>query len=315
MRSIEFKKQSTQDIACTPSQRYLVAATSNNTRKAYQQDIRHFMAWGGVLPSTSTQVVLYLEHYATQLNSRTLIRRVTALKNWHTYQGFTDPTTHPMVHKTLKGIQNIHGTPKDKAPALQITDLQCMVDYLRTRARRVDWRNNALLQLGFFGAFRRSELAHIRYEDITFMPQGIIIRIPRSKTDQAGEGQTCAIPYGDQNLCPATALKAWCEEVKITQGYIFRRISKSGKISEDPIAPEHINIVLKKIAQSCHLSNALDYSSHSLRRGFATTASQQGASLHAIMRQGRWKHVETAMEYIEQEQQFENNAAGILLKS
>lgn len=38
---------------------YIFAATSNNTRKAYQADIRHFIAWGGFLP-TSTDVVMQL---------------------------------------------------------------------------------------------------------------------------------------------------------------------------------------------------------------------------------------------------------------
>jgi len=58
-----------------------------------------------------------IQNYAPQLNARTLIRRVTAIKNWHLYQGFNDPAQHPLVRKTLKGIKNIHGKPKDKAPA------------------------------------------------------------------------------------------------------------------------------------------------------------------------------------------------------
>ena len=50
------------------------------------------------------------------------------------------------------------------------------------------WRNNALLQLGFFGAFRRSELANIQIEQLRFVLERIEIMIPRSKTDQAREG-------------------------------------------------------------------------------------------------------------------------------
>lgn len=36
---------------------YIYAATSQNTRKAYQADIRHFIHWGGRLP-TSGDVIL-----------------------------------------------------------------------------------------------------------------------------------------------------------------------------------------------------------------------------------------------------------------
>lgn len=45
----------------------------------------------------------------------------------------------------------------------------------------------------------------------------------------------------------------------------------------------------------------------------ATTASRDGVSIPAIMRQGRWKQVDTVMEYIEAAQRFEENAAGQVL--
>lgn len=318
-------KQNTQDIVlCTNNtklatpfihQKYIQAATSNNTRKAYQQDIRHFIAWGGLLPTTPDVIVQYLENYAAKLNSRTLIRRVTALKNWHLYQGFADPTTHPMLRKTLAGIQNVHGKPKDKAQALQVNDLIAIVKFLSARAKLIDLRNNALLQIGFFGAFRRSELAAIQYQNIQFLDGGIEILIPRSKGDQTGDGQRCAIPYGDEILCPVSALKQWCEKANIKTGYVFRRVTRSSIVSQEAIAAEHINIVLKTVAKLCSLPNSENYSSHSLRRGFATTASQQGASLSAIMKQGRWRHLDTALGYVEEGRRFEDNAANIILNS
>jgi len=189
-----------------------------------------------------------------------------------------------------------------------------MITFLRARGRLIDWRNNALLQIGFFGAFRRSEVSKLQYENVAFQLKGIEILIPRSKTDQSGEGQTCAIPYGDEILCPVLALKTWCEKAKIENGFIFRRLTKGGKIGQQAIASEHLNIILKEVAQSCHLANAEAYSSHSLRRGFATTASRQGASLSAIMRQGRWQHSDTALGYVEEGQRFEDNAASLIFE-
>lgn len=293
---------------------YLQAATSKNTRIAYQQDIRHFMRWGGVLPTTSDVIIEYLEYYATQLNPRTLTRRVSAIKNWHVYQGFVDPTTHPLVRKTLKGIKNVHGKPKKKAPAIQMHDLMTMINCLKEGVELIDFRNNALLQIGFFGAFRRSELCVIKYEDLSFVEYGIEITIPRSKTDQVGEGQCCAIPYGDESLCPVSALKLWCEKAEIKTGYIFRSVFK-GTVIARQISSQHINTLMKDMAKACRLPNAESYTGHSLRRGFATTASQKGASLSAIMRQGRWKHADTALGYMEEGQRFQDNAASVILTS
>lgn len=292
---------------------YIQAATSQNTRRAYQQDIRHFVNSGGLLPATPDTVIAYLQYHAPTLNSRTLARRLTAIKHWHTCQGFADPTIHPLVRKALTGIKNIHGRPKDKAPALHIEQLVAMTTFLKNRGELIDWRNNAILQVGFFGAFRRSELAGIHVEHLHYVSEGVEILIPRSKTDQGGEGLICAIPYGDEILCPVTALKNWCEKACITKGPIFRRITKGRNISHAAINAHHINIIIKNIASDCSLPYAGQYSSHSLRRGFATTASQQGASLASIMQQGRWQHTGTALGYMEEGKRFEGNAAGLIL--
>jgi integrase len=303
-----------QTEAATLSQIYIQAATSKNTRRAYQQDIRHFMRWGGVLPTTPDVIIAYLHHYATLLNARTLMRRLTAIKNWHIYQGFSDPTAHPLVRKTLSGIRNLHGKPKEKALALQVEDLVLMINYLKKQDRLIDWRNIALLQIGFFGALRRSELVAIRFSDLNFVSEGVEILIPRSKTDQTGEGQVCAIPWGDLVLCPPTALKIWCEKANITQGYVFRGITRSGQLSEQPLEANYFSRLLKNAAQDSKLPNPERYSGHSLRRGFAVAASQQGVSLSAIMQQGRWKDAGTAIGYMEEGRRFESNAAGIILQ-
>lgn len=293
---------------------YLQAATSQNTRRAYQQDIRHFLNSGGLLPATPDLVIRYLQQFAPVLNPRTLARRLTAIKHWHTAQGFLDPTAHLLIRKALTGIKNIHGSPKNKAPALQVEQLVAMANFLMNRGELIDLRNNALLQVGFFGAFRRSELVAIHFEYIHFVPEGMEILIPRSKTDQGGEGMVCAIPYGYGVLCPVTALKTWFEAAKICRGPIFCRIAKGGKTLPIAINAHHINIIMKNIARSCGLANAANYSSHSLRLGFATTAAQQGASLAAIMQHGRWQHTGTAIGYMEEGKRFETNAAGLILK-
>jgi hypothetical protein len=97
---------------------YQIAATSDNTRRAYQADIRHFETWGGQLPATTESILRYLHAFANTLKPRTLSRHVTALKQWHRYQQFPDPTDAPIVSKTLTGIARVHGKPKEKAPPL-----------------------------------------------------------------------------------------------------------------------------------------------------------------------------------------------------
>lgn len=295
---------------------YIHASTSQNTRKAYQNDIQHFRAWGAVLPTTPEKLLAYLHHYAGKLNPKTLKRRLIAIKSWHTFQGFPDPTCFPLLRKTLAGIQKIHGVPKRQAKALSLETLEILVAHLNNQSKFIAIRNNALLQIGFFGAFRRSELAHFRWEHISFIPnKGIEILVPRSKTDQEGQGQICAIPYGDQTLCPVTALKTWQNLAQQRSPFVFPRVTKGGNILPHPIKPEHINTIVKNIALECNLNESFHYSAHSLRRGFATTASQNQAPLPIIMRQGRWHHERTVLDYIEAGQRFDENAVNLIFKN
>lgn len=294
---------------------YIKAATSHNTRIAYQSDIRHFEQWGGKLPAKSETIIQYLQTFAPLLNARTLARRVTALKNWHTYQGFSDPTYHPAVQKTLIGITRIHGKPKQKAYPLALNDLIMIVNHLLAENTFASLRDNALLQVGYFGAFRRSELVAICCEHITWKPEGIDILIPHSKTDPEHEGQYCGIPLGKNILCPVTALKNWLEAANITKNAIFREIKKGEKLKENALSPISINLILKKRAKEAGIHYADKLSGHSLRRGLATTASLVGANLAAIMRQGRWKQVNTIMEYVDAANRFADNVTTTILQT
>ncbi len=307
--------QNLPDHYLTPlSNRYQVAATSDNTRKAYQADIRHFEQWGGQLPATTESILRYLHAFADKLNPRTLSRHITAIKQWHRYQSFYDPTQAPSVTKTLTGITRIHGKPKNKATPLLPEHLIKMVEYLRGQSTLIACRDSALLQVGFLGAFRRSELVALRVEHIDWRPEGIEILIPNSKTDQLNAGQYCAIPMGNEQLCAVRAVKRWIVQADIQEGFIFRRIGRTTQLSNLSLAAATVNDILKKYANVTNLENAISFSSHSMRRGLATTASREGVSLPAIMRQGRWKQVGTVMEYIEAAQRFEENAAGFVLE-
>lgn len=187
-----------------------------------------------------------------------------------------------------------------------------MVEYLKASNRLIDCRNNALLQIGLFGAFRRSELVNLTWDNISFVPEGVEILITHSKTDQANEGQVCAIPHGNTELCPARALLEWQERTKDKYGYVFCRIPKAS-VDTSPLNANQVNIIIKSIAAACHLPDAEAYSSHSLRRGFATEASCKGAPFATIMRQCHWRHEGTVLGYIDAGKRFDQNPVKIVL--
>lgn len=290
------------------AQFYIQQATSDNTRRAYRQDIHHFEQWGGLLPANSQTVIRYLLDHAKLFSTRTLQRRLVALKQFHVYQGFPDPTAHPSVQKTMTGIQKTHGKPKAKAPAMRLEQLEQCIDSWSTTNSANDARDQALLCVGFFGAFRGRELLSIQMEHLSWHDQGLTILLPKSKTDQAGEGLSVALPILHNSICPVAALKRWLSTAEIDSGLVFPGISRWGQVRTTTMALSTLNLIIKTHAQRCQFEHSERFSSHSLRRGLATSASAAGASFKSIMRQGRWRHEGTVLEYIEEGQQFQDNA-------
>ena len=136
-------------------------------------------------------MINYLLTYAESLNPRTLSVRVTALSQWHVFQGFSDPTVQDDVRLTLRGIARSQGRPKKKARALSLSDLEAMVNHLAAKDGLIAKRDNAVLQIAFFAALRRSELVALTVANLTWEIEGLVITLPRSKTDQEGQGLVC----------------------------------------------------------------------------------------------------------------------------
>jgi integrase len=294
---------------------FLAAATSANTRRTYQSAIRHFLEWGGLLPADEGTILRYLVVFAECHNPRTLQLRLTALSRWHVHQGFLDPTTSSTVRKTLAGIARLHGKPKRQARALPVEDLDRIVSALARCDTLQACRDTALLQVGFYGGFRRSELVTIDVEHLRWEKEGLSITLPRSKTDQTGEGIVKAIPLGSARRCAVRALKTWLARSGIEAGPVFRSISRWGRLGTSALHAGSVNDILAAAATLAGLAYVPDLGSHSLRRGMATSASQAGASFREIKRQGGWRHDGTVHGYIEEASRFEENAVGKLLGS
>lgn len=314
---LSLRNEGLSPVAQTESelQQYLQAATADNTRKAYRSAIRQFEKWGGRLPTDRDTVVRYLLARAKSLNPRTLDLHLTAISQWHHYQGLPDPVRDPLVRKTMDGIRRTHGQPKRKARALRLEHIAQMVNHLRQLPdTKKKHRDIALILTGFFGAFRRSELVALQVNDLVWEPEGLLIRLPRSKTDQQAMGLARALPFGAKNCCPATAIMEWMDVAGIDEGSLFRPVNRWDQVYEKALNPGAINDLLKTLGKTCQFDFVPDLSSHSFRRGLSTSAARERVDFELIKKQGGWKSDATVWEYIEEGQQFTNNAALVLME-
>jgi integrase len=174
-------------------------------------------------------------------------------------------------------------------------------------------RYRALLLLGFSGTFRRSELAALKVEDVTEAAQGLDLRIRRSKTDQEGLGQSVSIPKASNPwCCPLQALREWQEQAGISEGPLFRRLGKGGRVFEQAISPHSIAQMVKRYAASGRLQ-AEEISAHSLRAGWITSAAEKGASVFKLREVSRHKSLEVLADYVRRADRFKDHAGAGLL--
>lgn len=287
---------------------YRLNALSQNTRRSYASDLTCFTAWGALIPADDTTVARYLSEKASTLTIATLRRRLASVSKHHTEYGFADPVKSEVVKSTMRGIARMHGKPQQRVAPLLKDDIVLICSRLGSEPRSA--RDKALLLLGFCAALRRSELVAAAIEHLAFNNQGIVLTIPRSKTDQYGEGRKVGIPYGRGRICPVMAVSDWIVHLSANSGPLFRSITKGGVVSAEPLSDRSVASILKGHASLLGIDpNTI--SGHSLRAGLATSAAQNGISSLKIRAQTGHQSDAMLMRYIRDGDLFNNNAAAL----
>jgi integrase len=286
-------------------------AHAENTRRAYQSDLRAFRAWGGDVPTTPDQLACYIAEEGQRLHPSTIQRRLAALSVAHRLTGGSGhPTTHPIVKAALRGLQRLSGVMQTQAAPLMVEDLWAILD--RTRDSIRDQRDRALLLVGFAGGLRRSELVGLDVSDLEFVREGLILTLRRSKTDQEGKGRRIGVPHARGRWCPVREVRTWMELAGITGGPLFRWLRKGGAVAGDRLSGEAVSALIKRRARGIGLDQA-KFSGHSLRAGFVTSAARAGIATHLIRQQTGHASDATMSRYIREGSIFTQNAAGQLL--
>jgi integrase len=279
---------------------------SASTRRAYANDWKQFLSWCFMaevssLPATAATVEAYLTSMTLAETPRgkkysvqTIQRRLASISHFHKASGAPDPTQAEAVKTVMEGIRRDNaGRPSGAKGAILTKHLR---KGLKTAPQKpADFRNRALVLVAFAAALRRSELVAIDVEHLTFDDEGRVrIHIPKSKTDQTGEGQSVWILPGGSH-CPVKALRAWLEVGGISSGAVFRSVDRHKNV-KGRICAELVPYVVKRFAKAAGLDPA-QFSGHSLRAGHVTQAFLNETPAHLIQRQGRWKSIETVMRY------------------
>jgi hypothetical protein len=106
------------------------------------------------------------------------------------------------------------------------------------------------------------------------------------KDRSGGRGTGQGDPVRRQRLLPGKGTTVLVDAAPIEQGPLFRRISRWGVLGEVALHEGSVNTILAARAKAAGLLYVPEMSSHSLRRGLATSAHRAGADFLEIKRQG-----------------------------
>lgn len=284
-----------------------------NTLRAYGSDMHRFNAWCAArnltaLPAAPATVALYLAEGAAQLRPSTLGRLLVSIRHAHLAAGEADPTKTDPVPAVMRGVRRSKGTHQSgKAPIL-VPDLRRLVAVLNDTLAGA--RDRAIMLVGFAGALRRSEIAGLDVVDLREVPEGLVLDIRRSKTDQEGQGRQIGIPFGmSPETCPVRAVHRWIRLSGVASGPLFRGVDRHGRLQEQRLSGSAIALVVKRLARRAGLDPDR-LAGHSLRAGLCTSAAAAGVGEREIMRQTGHRSLTVLRGYIREGTLFRANAAG-----
>ncbi|MGH1490961.1 MAG: site-specific integrase [Acidimicrobiales bacterium] len=269
------------------------ASRAPSTLAAYRRDWADFTLWcetNGLasMPAAPATVAAYLVELGEAKDDRkalaisTIQRRKASISEAHKLAGHLNPCLDPLVKQVTKGLRRRLGVASKRRKAgLSTADVRAIIGGLDGSVL-IDVRDRAVLLLGFATAMRRSELVALEVTDVEDHAEGLLVHRRKSKTDQEGAGHRIEVAYGDHlETCPVRAYRIWIDEAGIDDGPVFRAINRHGTLSPTALSDRGVALIVKKHASQIGRDPA-EFAGHSLRRGFSTEASRNGAPERTI---------------------------------
>lgn len=286
-------------------------ARAENTRATYARLLRRFSSWceehgTDVRLASVPQIADYLVGLASAgLAPTTVNSHLAAIRHVRQHAGIPFDTSQ--FEGVMDGIRREHARPAKKSRAATLDTIESTVAGLGDSVK--DARDRALLLVGYHAARRRSELAGLDYETrgdgagvLRLVPDGILIELYRSKTNQHAKPEQYGIPANVSGV--VEAVRHWINVAGIEPGSaLFRAINKGGKVGKR-ISGESVGDIIGKLG--------IGYSGHALRRGFITDAANEGLDALRIARQSGHKSLDMVRQYVDEAELFKNNTAGQL---
>lgn len=322
------------------------APLAENTRRGYKSDWAAFTDWcisrgDPALPAHPLTVVAHLTWMANMLDERgdpfyapgTIARRLAAINAVHSAAALPRPGDDRDVVAATAGITRLLARPLARKSPLLLEDLQLIIEGIDQNSWPVGvigHRDAAILTMGMFGAFRRSELVRLRIMDVHRDPRdGLQIALGKQMRNERRAEYTKILPFGTTHpsVCAPCSFARWVRVLAAATKHrpdvmrvvresrpdhhiclepllqirallptspVFRAVTKHGTIGETPLSGQTVNDVVQRRIAAVGIDPS-GFGAHSLRAGFITQAFRYGATHREVVAQSGhsdYNHVE-----------------------
>ena len=272
-----------------------------STHRTYSSAQRFYIAFCQlyklpVVPASEGTILRFIAYaYSKSLSPNTIQVYLSGVTSLHTLNGWPAPPTNSYRSKlAIKAIQDIGPTPVRSNPITY--QLLCyIIQAMPDGPDQLLYRT--MLLLGFYGALRGVEYCAVSVDGTIVAPYwyqlqfvhsgtnlGMVYTIPKTKTTS----QPVKVAIGCAQV-PQCAVCTMVKYIHYQHNHVgihpnlFMFTHSNGR----PVTKDTLNSVIKQAIATLGLPTK-GYTTHSLRAGAATTASQAGLTDNQIKQLGHW---------------------------
>jgi len=167
------------------------------------------------------------------------------------------------VYENINDIKKIKGTRPPAGRTLKVREVSSIRKKYNESNQAIEIRDFAIFSLATYTGIRRCEISRIDIRDIF-----------DKKIKIKGKGNKYRPVYLPDNA--KQALKNWLKFSEIKTGALFRGVGRWGTISSNRLGVDGVSYAIRRIKDN---SNTEHFTSHDLRRTFATSLLDNNADV------------------------------------
>jgi len=286
---------------------------SERTKSTFRKISRDFEKWRGDKPISEDLVSEYVRCFmkGSKLDASGTVEcevvkhKASSTKTMFSHlRKYLEKNLHFVFSE--KGLDNIYSyldTKRKKEPVKQATvfsmdDLTKLFQIEPTTLPQI--RDKLLFVFGVCALARKSELALLQVDDVSFEKDGLMVTISRKKTDATREIQRTWVNGTFYGWDVVENLKRYLSFIPET-GALWRNVApcQRERMNVNACGDSVFDSVCSKMATLLKLPNPEKYHSHSMRRTGASLLAMNGGSEQQIKSMGNWKSSTVANRYID----------------